>query len=90
MKLSSEPRYSYSPKEKEVFKLLATKPRTSVSIIEQMYEDPPLNGRQIIIGVLKSLQQKVKMNREPFMIERTERAGPIPVSFWIKPTRRNS
>jgi hypothetical protein len=77
---------NYSPAEREMFTLLSSQPRDSKTIAQLRYSrrQTPYHGRQIVIGVLKSLVRKTKRNREPFRIMHTKRSGPIPMSFWIE------
>ena len=77
----------YSPSEQRAFNaLLKKQPASTVDLVKAIYSrkgNQPHNSRQVVLGVMTSLQRKVTMNDEPFVIERTERANPYPVEFWI-------
>ena len=49
------------------------------SRIEEVY-----NARKIIICMLASLMRKADFNKEPFRIKKTQRTGPIPISFYLE------
>lgn len=86
--LRRDGRVRYSPAEREIFSFLREHPRDTVVIARLHYGrknggDVPFNGRQIVIGALRSLERKVRHNGEPFSIESSKRAGPRPMTFWL-------
>lgn len=85
--LSAEPKVSYSPFEQKVFAALQLKvPKSTVDITDEVYtpRERPHNARQSVLGALISLSKKVRKNREPFAVKKSERKGPHPVNFWIE------
>lgn len=87
--LSDDGAVKYSPGEKKIFTLLPAKQKTTSDIAIDYYGKGkvPYHGRQIVVGLLSSLQRKVRLNREPFRIMKTKRSGPIPMSFWVEKCR---
>jgi hypothetical protein len=88
--LRSDARVRYSPAEREVFALLRESPRDSAVISRLRYGTNgamPFNGRKIVIGALRSLVRKARVNGEPFRIAHSRRSGPIPMSFWLEKNR---
>ena len=78
-------KHSYSPGEKKMLALLKSKPQTSIALAEKFYDKQrPYYDRQVVVGLLSNLASKAKRNGEPFVIQRTKRAGPKPISFWIE------
>jgi hypothetical protein len=87
MKLS-EGNIRYSPSERRAFHAVPQDgtPINTLDIIERVYkENKPFHARQMILGVMTSLANKIDANHEAFMILKTKRAGPNPISFWLEP-----
>lgn len=87
--LSNETKVNYSPFERKVFALLTKKPKTTKAITEAVWEDVerrhrPRYARQSVLGALTNLSDKVRVNREPFKVKKTERTGPHPIMFWVE------
>lgn len=79
----------YSPSERKAFSVLPKNGDAidTVTIMKKIYrkeEDPPYNSRQTVLGVMVRLQNKVKANKEPFRIARSDRKGPYPIQFWLE------
>jgi hypothetical protein len=84
MNLSEE---KYSPFERKVFALLAKKPKSTTAITDAVWgaeRRRPRYARQSVLGALTSLSEKVKANREPFAVKKSERTGPHPIMFWVE------
>lgn len=88
MTLSEESKVNYSPFERKVFALLAKKPKSTVDITDAIWGSDrrkrPTYARQSVLGALTSLSDKVKANREPFKVKKSERVGPHPIKFWVE------
>ncbi len=79
----------YSKTEAKAFNILvsAGKPISSAAVTEKLYgrsKNRPMYSQQTALGSLRSLQRKVKLNREAFTIKNSERKGPHPMQFWIE------
>lgn len=58
---------------------------TSLELVKKYYEDDvPPNARVIIIGRLKNIGDKAERLSLPWRLQKSERAGPRPQSFWIE------
>lgn len=85
--LSREPNMRYSKGEQRIFNLLRGAQRSSQELAVAYYGTAsavPFNGRKIVIGLLRSLSEKITSNGEPFRLQNTARAGPKPMSFWLE------
>lgn len=85
---------AYSPGERDLLSLLREEPRDTETLTRLHYGtgERPFNGRRVVVGLLSSLARKVVLNREPFRIRSTPRAGPLQKSFWreaVKAPRRS-
>jgi len=78
----------YSPMEEQIFQLLPTngKAITTSELAQKFYGTAqlPFGGQNVVTGCLRSLAEKVKRNKEPFRIARSQRSGPIPTEVWIE------
>jgi hypothetical protein len=76
----------YSNKERELFAFLRSDiRRTSVDLAKLRYKGRvPYHGKANVNAVLRSLTAKVAVNREPFRIHKSKRAGPHPIEFWVE------
>ena len=76
----------YSPTEDAVLSILKDgNVISSADLAARHYgRKAPLNARNTIVGIVRSLTKKSKMNREPFTIKRFTRRGPHPIEFWIE------
>lgn len=88
----SEQRVSYSPSEVSLLKLLPDDGRrvSSEELTRHHYRGErsrPFHARKAVVAVMSSLIVKVKQNREPFIIKRTDRSGPHPIQFWKEKRR---
>lgn len=84
-------RVAYSPGERDVFShLLEGRPRDTGVLTGLHYAlgEVPFNGRRVVSGLLSSLARKVLLNREPFRVRSSPRAGPNPKTFWLESTAR--
>jgi len=46
-------------------------------------QDAPFNSRLVIVGMVRTLQKKIKtVDDPPFYVCTTERAGPYPMQVW--------
>lgn len=85
--MRSEKKFKYSPMEEKLLRLLPKggKPITSSKLAEKIYSRDvhasPLFARESVRGIMASLIRKTKLNREPYVIERSERAGPHPLEY---------
>jgi hypothetical protein len=75
----------YSPSELRVLELLNSKPQSSTTLCEKYFQagELPFNAQKIIIGVLTSLARKAKFNKDSFQVQKSKRAGPKPMEFWL-------
>jgi hypothetical protein len=78
--------YKYSKGEQKVFECLNGKETSTTEILNHFYRGTkrPINGRKIIISVLRSLQVKIDWNKEPFRLASSKRRGPHPISVWLE------
>ena len=84
-KLKVGGKVKYSNGEQNAFKALSTKALSSTTIVEKFYDKKvPYNGRKIVIGTLKSLKRKMLVNKEPFKLCNSDRAGPHAMEFWLE------
>jgi hypothetical protein len=88
MKLS-EGEINYSPNERRAFAILPKDGRriTTVEITRKIYQrstKKPYYARQATLGVMDELVRKVMANKERFVIKRSARRGPHPISFWLE------
>lgn len=89
-KLSTGGRFEYTAQEREIFALLPSSIKHKVDtnqLVERLYSKndlAPIAARNSIIARLSYLQVKVDRNREPFKINKSKRAGPHPISFWLE------
>lgn len=78
----------YSKNERRAFAELPVDgtPISTVDLTKKIYgkSRKPFNARQTVLGLMVKLSQKVKKNREPFSIQRSDRRGPHPVEFWLQ------
>lgn len=80
---------AYSPGERDLLSLLREEPQDTETLTRLHYGagKKPFNGRRVVVGLLSSLARKVVLNREPFRVRSTPRAGPLQKSFWRGPTK---
>lgn len=76
-----------SPGEKRLLALLpASGKRINTLELTKLYyarRPEPFNGRIVVVGMVKTLQKKIKtVKQPPFYIHNSERAGPIPMEVW--------
>ena len=85
-KLKVNPEWAYSDMEQALFALLGKRPRTTTDIAEAYYARTaaPINARGSVLSVMRSLQRKAALNREPFLIKDNGRQGPTPMWFWLE------
>lgn len=80
----------YSPAEQKLFALLPRGRRNAIlttDLAHQLHGRRAPHGRAQVIGTAKSLLRKMRLNREPFRLRKTERSGPYPVFIWVEPHR---
>lgn len=86
----AEAKIRYSKSEKLLFECLAKaqQPVTTLELVAGIYRQRrPINARQSVLTIAKSLMMKVDKNKEAFRILRSEQIGPRPISFWIEPKK---
>jgi hypothetical protein len=79
----------YSPNEQLLIGLLKKKrgkPVTSKEIVALHYtkKPPPMYARESVVTALSTLMKKIAWNKEDFKIQKSRRAGPRPISYWIE------
>lgn len=78
----------YSPMERELFALIPLAPKriSSNDLVHARYgrRNIPHHARGIINSSIRNLRIKIKKNEEPFRLEKSDRAGPHPVFFWVE------
>ena len=86
--LSKQPRHRYSFSELALFSNLRQSPRDTNDLTRLFYGGkPPINGRVIVGGLLRSLADKIKRNREDFRLIKSQRRGPYPVEYHLESRR---
>ena len=87
-KLNEEGRERYTSKEKAVWSAIPKKEGkriTTSDLIVKVYDDrEPEHARESVMLHAKHLIEKIKKNREPFVLCRSSRLGPYPSEFWIE------
>lgn len=89
---SESPRHPYSQSEKRVLDIILSE-RMAIDTRELMAKfysyqrHRPRNAIVIVGGVARSLIAKVRSNREKFVITKTRRCGPHPVSYAAEKRR---
>lgn len=78
----------YSPSETRVLNILQTlgKPATAEAVAKKMYkkDEAPFHSTRVATMTLTSLAKKIKANKEPFVLKKSERRGPYPIDFWLE------
>jgi hypothetical protein len=81
----------YSKSEREMFQLMP-KDGTKVSTKElaemrqKVRRDRPIeHGRPAVNVIMTSLMNKIKDNKQSFVLRKSKPKGPYPVSFWLEP-----
>lgn len=81
----------YSAMEQGLLALLrnSESKRIDTDTLAQQYykRRPPRNARQSVLATMRNLADKVRRNKEPFLVKRTARRGPHPVEFWLEEKR---
>jgi hypothetical protein len=89
--LSKDRQERYTIRQREVFKLLPQNGRRidTISLADQFFRRSkyrkPIHRRISVLGLVNSLSEKVRRNKEPFRIRKTKRRGPHPVHVWVEP-----
>lgn len=86
IELNTDAKVKYSDREIELFDMLPKEGKVinSKELVAFFYKKKiPINGQVIIMGTMRSLRNKMKLNKEPFAITTSDRSGPIPMSFRI-------
>ena len=84
---SLQSKIKLSPGEQRLVKLLPASGKQigTDALAMKFYSQrkEPLNGRLVIVGMVRSLQKKIKTVKDPpFVICSTERSGPYPIKIW--------
>ena len=86
----SENAIRYSKMEQKLFKLMPRNgKKISTKMLKERYyaaeqEEEPFAARSIINSSLKALIEKIRRNKEPFIIQHTGRHGPNAAEIWIE------
>lgn len=86
MKLSDDG-VGYSPSERRVFGILSGSGTvTAEEISRRMYArgKAPYHAVRVAMSTTKALGEKIRMNREPFVLKKSARKGPYPIHFWLE------
>lgn len=79
---------AYSPSEEKLLDILKKhkEPVLSSDLCNEFYigREKPWHAQQQIISTMRSLIKKSKHNKESFIIRKTDRNGPHPISFHFK------
>jgi hypothetical protein len=86
-------RLPYTAKEKEIFDLMARARKRnraidSTEIMKTVYRGQtrlPKNARIIVGGLLNTLKRKMDRNRERYVLAKSGRRGPHPMSWELRP-----
>lgn len=78
----------YSPLERKAFSLLP-QGNGKGSVVDSLQLagrlfGKQMNGRQMALGLVTSLQTKARHNRELFRVCKSKRNGPWPIQFWVE------
>lgn len=81
----SEPNVRYSKAERLLFAHIPKNGRkvTSRDLASRIY-GRRRNARVSVVGTLKALIDKTRLNHEPFRIKREARNGPHPIGIWLE------
>ncbi len=76
-----------SPGEERLAKLLpASGKRMNTHELTGLYYNQrtkPFNSRLVVVGLVRTLQQKIEtVKNPPFIVRTSERAGPYPMKVW--------
>jgi hypothetical protein len=86
--VSKNKKKAYSESESRILNVLRAEPgrkMTTLELIDKTYSgNAPFNARQSIVGTMKGLARKIDVNGEKFTLKRTDRAGPVPLKFWLE------
>jgi hypothetical protein len=78
----------YSESERALFALLgagAARALDTKQLADKRYEgEEPFHSLSIVRSTISSLARKIEANKEPFTLEKSERNGPHPVSYWLE------
>jgi hypothetical protein len=82
----------YTRKERELFRLIPRAPRrvNSTELAIAIVADSPQrdrvwpNDQLQTSAALRSLRQKINVNKEPFRLCSTRRMGPHPMEYWLE------
>ncbi len=80
----------FSQREERLLSLVPTAPGTitSVELAGRYYDgeegDPPLNAQKIVIGRMDTIGKKLEHNKDARRLQKSKRAGPHPIEFWLE------
>lgn len=78
----------YSPSEQRILAMLPEGETDTKTLTERFYggkDNIPINGQQIVYGLVRSLARKVEANNVWFIIDTSGRDGPYPMRVAMKP-----
>lgn len=77
----------YSKTERVAFSALPRgNPKSTSEILDKFYGgEVPYHGRNVLNSLIRSLSKKIRINREPFVIEKSARRGPHPMTIRVVP-----
>lgn len=89
IQLSENVKVKYSDLERQVFNCLPKNGKAilTTDIVVKIYPkaiDEPYYAQQSVTSALRALAKKVKFNKEPFKIGRSEPRGRKPIEAWIE------
>ena len=86
-------KYKYSKHELRVLVVMSKRPRSTLQLADAFYGDKankkfgiktrPVNATVSVRCTIEALRRKLAANNEHIRIEKSNRAGPHPVDFWI-------
>lgn len=77
----------FSPSEERILSLLPQGgERITTEALARLYYGRaiPFNGRIIVAGLVRNLERKTTLMKDPTRVRRTRRAGPHPIQVWLE------
>jgi hypothetical protein len=78
----------YSPKESRLLALLPENGNriTSTVLVDKLYPsgDAPFHARSCVVSTMRILMRKIAINKEPYRVQQSPQAGPVPLQYWIE------
>lgn len=82
--IPNQSKLKYSTSETKLLSLIpkGVRPISTIELVDKLYDgNPPMHPRQTVTSIMASLMRKVAINREPFIIAKSDQRGPYPVEY---------